>query len=208
MTVRTLPQLLDVIEWNLRSDFNTVSPPNPTYDEYKAKVIKALDPYNADNEHTEAWLVEFYPWDAEGLPDEVRRSYFANACKCLVQAQHAMDRSEHDVAWSFAAEARYYMGMVDGDYVARADADRKKLGRSRGGSTTAAKRDKAKEMCIDLLVQKRPQRGWRSYVEAAEAVTPDLKKFIEEKKIKLADVSDQVLCWLDTDQRVKATFKG
>lgn len=208
MKVRTLHQLLDVIEWNLRGDFNTASPPNPTYDEYKAKVTKALDPDNADYEITEAWLVDFYPRDADGLPDEERRSYFANACKCLVRAQQALKRNEHDAAWSSAAEARYYMGMADGDYVARTDEDRRKLAPSKGGSATAAKRNEAKERCIDLLIQMRPQRGWRSQVEAQTAVKPELEKFIEEKDIKIRDVSEQVLGWLDKDKRVKTAFKG
>jgi hypothetical protein len=120
--------------------------------------------------------------------NSIRWSYLADALIALVRAERAAVDGMDNYAWHYVSEARYRIGMAEGDYIALERKDQQRISGRKGAEKRAEKlagrREPVVYKCSELLRSVRPLEGWASPQAAAERITQELADFIAENKIR------------------------
>jgi hypothetical protein len=133
-------------------------------------------------ERLSAELSETHPFNS------IRLSYLADALVALVRAERAAVDGMDNYAWHYVSEARYRIGMAEGNYIALERKDVKRISGLKGGEKHAEKlagrREPVAYRCSELLRSMRPPGGWASPQAAAERITQELADFIADNEIR------------------------
>ena len=154
------------------------------------------------------------------IPRVYAESHFFYATLYIYLAEKALNEHQESEAWSHLCTVKYHLGQLDGlhdDIVKAIHSYAKKQvnenhARSGGETKDQANYLPLKQKAIELVIQKRPESGWKNHLDCSKAIEGDLFAFAKEHNIFISEEKTgghrTLLRWLKEDPYVSAALKA
>lgn len=142
-------------------------------------------------------------------PKEKEKSLIALSEIHLAIAQAALEENNLTWAWGAAHRARGYLSYLIGmhDQTNHAQYNRAKA----GGLKKSANKNKANEMMIDVIRQKRSSKGWKSPSAAVDEILEPIIELIRKENFKIpterSELTHHLINFIIENKEAKKAFE-
>lgn len=159
-----IDRIQDEISWIL--EFNEVP--------YNAYYERALDALRESPTDASDILVDAFPAVSE---DELRRGRVADAFIFMLAAQEAAQAGQNDSAWYRCTVAVRQLGMFEGMFRDPFSTEERLDFSAMGGRARGAKTEPVRAELARLIVEMKPEGGWKDVADLAKEVHERLFQF-------------------------------